>query len=264
MDFAYFGLKFMPFNKEQDSCDFFQSYDLKESLGRLNYIKQHRGIFLLTGEPGGGKTSVLRSFVDQLNPQSHECHYTPLATVSRNEVYRQLNGLLRLNPAMSKSKMFEQIQAAIWDKYRHQGITPCVILDEAHLMEVQTLQELILLTNFKMDSKVPFILILAGQPDLRELLGRRALEPLNQRIGLRYHIAGLGFDECRPYIEHHLKRAGRKEPLFDDNCFEMIHQLSQGLPRKIGNLCKNAMSYAQLKGLQKIDSEIIHVASNGL
>lgn len=264
MDFAYFGLKFLPFSKELDTGDFFQSYDLKESLGRLNYIKQHRGIFLLTGEPGGGKTSVLRTFVDQLNPQSHECHYTPHATVSKSEIYRQLNGLLRLTPAMSKSKLYSQIQEAIWDKYRHQGVTPCVILDEAHLMGIDTLQELILLANFKMDSKVPFILILTGQPMLKDLLRRRALEALNQRIGLRYHIGGLNLDECRPYIEHHLKLAGRTEQLFDDSCYEMIHQIAQGLPRKIGNICTDAMTYVQMKGLRKIDSEIIHIAGNGL
>lgn len=264
MDYAYFGFKKMPFDKELSSQELFTTYDQKESLARLNYIKQHRGIFLLTGEPGGGKTSILRSFVDSLNPQCHECCYTPHATISASEIYRQINTLLNLRPVSRKSQLFEQAQRAIWDKYRHQGITPCFILDECHLMGHETLQELVLLTNFEMDSKVPFILILSGQPPLKDMLKRRNLEALSQRINLRYHVAGLSEEESREYICYHLKLAGRDDPLFEENCFEMIHQLGLGLPRRIGNLCKDAMIYAQMKKSQKITAEMVHEASAGV
>ena len=264
MNFAYFGFKKMPFNKEISTNNFFNSYDIKESISRLNYIKQNRGIFLLTGEPGGGKTSVLRKFVEGLNPQTHQCCYTPHATVSKTEVYRQFNSLLSLTPRASKSALFEQIQNSIWDKYRHQGITPCFILDECHLMDQQTLQELILITNFEMDSKVPFILILAGQPVLKDLLKRRALEALGQRISLKYHMAGLSIEETRKFILHHLKIAGRPDPLFEEATYEMIYQLGLGLPRKIGNICLNAMNFAQYKQLQTINTEIIHQSAMGL
>lgn len=258
MNFAYFGLKGCPFSKEIKSSNFFPSYDVKEVTSRLSYIKQHRGIFLLTGEPGGGKTFALRKFVEDLNPQLHQCCYTPHATVSRSEVYRQFNSLLSLNPRMSKSALFEQIQTSIWHKYKNQGITPCFILDECHLMDQQTLQEMILITNFEMDSKVPFILILSGQPMLKELLKRRSLEALNQRISLKYHMGGLSVEETRSYIIHHLKLVGRTDPLFEEPTFEMIHQLGLGLPRKIGNICLNAMTYAEYKNLKTIDVEVIH------
>lgn len=264
MDYAYFGFKKIPFSKEIAVKDFFMTYDQKEALARLNYVKQHRGIFLLTGEPGGGKTTILRQFVNSLNPQCYECCYTPHATISKNEVYRQFNTLLRLNSRQGKSILFKQIQEAIWDKYRHQGITPCFILDECHLMDQQTLQELIILTNFEMDSRVPFILILTGQPMLKEVLKRRSLEALNQRISLKYHVAGLSFEDTRNYIYHHLKLAGRSEPLFEENTFEIIHQLSLGLPRKIGNICYDAMIYSQYKNLQIINSEIVHQVGMGV
>lgn len=264
MDYAYFGFKRMPFSKELKCHEFFESYDQKEAMARLSYIKQHRGIFLLTGEPGGGKTSILRKFVDSLNPQCHECCYTPHATISGNEIYRQMNALLKLRPVARKSQLFAQVQEGIWDKYRHQGITPCFILDECHLMGQETLQELVILTNFEMDSKVPFILILAGQPNLKDILKRRNLEALSQRINLRYHVGGLSQEESKNYIHHHLKLAGRKDPLFEENCFDVIHQLGLGLPRKMGNICKDAMIYAQFKGSQSITAEMIHKAGSGV
>jgi type II secretory pathway predicted ATPase ExeA len=262
MNFAYFGLKRMPFSKEINTDNFYNSYDQKEAIARLNYIKQYRGIFLLTGEPGGGKTSILRQFVAGLNPQSHECCYTPHATVSRSEIYKQLTSLLNLDTRGSKSGLFKRIQDGIWEKYRHQGITPCIILDESHLMDHMTMQELVLLTNFEMDSKLPFILILSGQPTLKDYLKRRNLEALNQRITLRYHVGGLSFEETREYVIHHLKLAGRSEddPLFDENCYEMIHQLSLGLPRKIGQICLSSMTYAQIKKEERVTTEIIHSA----
>lgn len=264
MNYAYFGMKKMPFSKEIDSNDLFSSYDLKEALSRLSYIKQHRGLFLLTGEPGGGKTTILRKFVEGLNLQTHECCYTPHATINRNEVYRQFNLLLKLTPTSRKSLLFKQIQDAIWDKHRHQGRTPCFILDECHLMDQQTLQEMIIITNFEMDSRIPFVLIFAGQPTLKEILKRRALEALNQRITMRYHIAGMDMEETRNYVLHHLKHAGRKDPLFEENTFEMIQQLSLGLPRKVGNICLNALAFAQCKGEKTITTDIIHQSATGV
>jgi type II secretory pathway predicted ATPase ExeA len=264
MNYAYFGMKRMPFSKEIETHELFKSYDQKEALARLSYTKQYRGIFLLTGEPGGGKTTILRKFVSDLNPQSHDNCYTPHATISRNEVYRQFGSLLKLRSSSRKSLMFKQIQEAIWEKYRHQGITPCFILDECHLMDYQTLQELIIITNFEMDSRVPFILVLAGQPPLKEMLKRRSLEALNQRISLRYHMAGMGQEETREYILHHLKLAGREDPLFEESTFEMIHQLGLGLPRKLGNICLNAMTYAQLKGEKIITTETVHQCAAGV
>jgi general secretion pathway protein A len=261
---AYFGFKKTPFAKELRCDQMIETYDIREASSRLAYTKQHRGLLMLTGEPGSGKTSVLRRFVDGLNPQTHLHCYTPHATVSRTELYRQLNSLLRLPMKMKKSDLFEQIQRAVLELFDNQGKTPCFILDEAHLMDHDTLQELILITNFQMDSKVPFILVLIGQPDLREKLKRRMHEPLNQRITLRYHMAGLSLEEARSYILHHLKIAGRNDPLFDEQAIEVIHQLSLGLPRRVNNLARAALTVAMTKKLLQVDSDSVVQASGGI
>ena len=141
----YFGFKRACFPQELKTEQMLETYDTREAFARLSYMRQHRGIMALTGEPGSGKTSVLRKFVSTLNPQTHLHCYTPLATVSRSELYRQLNTLLKLPSRMRKSDLFEQIQKAVLELYDHQGKTPCFILDECHLMDHETLQELILL-----------------------------------------------------------------------------------------------------------------------
>lgn len=262
---AYFGLKRSPFTKELKTEQMFLSFDLKEATTRLQLLKQHRGLFCLTGEPGAGKTSVLRKFVEELNPQTHAHCYTPHATVNRSDLYRQLNTLLKLPPRVRKSDLFEQIQRAIFDLHESQGKTPVIILDEAHLMDHDTLQELILITNFQMDSKVPFLLVLIGQPDLRETLKRRIHEPLNQRITLRYHMAGIQTDEeAADYVCHHLKLSGRIDPLFEEPAFAMLRQLGQGLPRKIGNLAHAAMTLAMVKRVQSINADLVIQSSQGI
>ena len=261
---AYFGFKKSPFAKELRCDQMIETYDIREASSRLAYTKQHRGLLMLTGEPGSGKTTVLRKFVDGLNPQTHLHCYTPHATVSRSELYRQINSLLRLPTKMKKCDLFEQIQRAVLELFDNQGKTPCFILDEAHLMDHDTLQELILITNFQMDSKVPFILVLIGQPDLREKLKRRMHEPLNQRITLRYHMAGLSLEEARSYVLHHLKIAGRTDPLFDEQAIEVIHQLSLGLPRRVNNLARAALTVAMTKKLLQVDSDSVVQASGGI
>jgi len=102
---AYFGFKRQPFPKELKTESFFETFDIKEAFTRLQFLKQNRGIFCLTGEPGSGKTSVLRKFVDGLNAQTHIHSYTPHATVSKTELYRQLNDMLKLPSRMHKSDL---------------------------------------------------------------------------------------------------------------------------------------------------------------
>ncbi len=252
----FFGLKQMPFNQEVRIHELVETFDTKEVESRLTYLRNQRGIMRLTGEPGSGKTTVLRKWVDTLNPQSFTCCYTPQTAVSKVELYRQLNAALKLPQKIRKVDLFAQIQTAIWEQYE-QGKVTCMIFDECQMMVQDTLQEFIPLTNFFMDSKLPFILLLVGQAEFIDQLKRSVHQPLRQRIHTQYHMAGLDLDEVKKYIESHLLFAGRKDPLFDPSAIAVIHQLSYGLPRKINSYALTTMRLAFRQKNQNITGDMV-------
>lgn len=254
---AWFGLKSFPFDKNLKTRDVIETEPFKEATARLNYIKRRGGIMLLTGDPGVGKTLVLRHYVDNLNENLFKPYYTPLSTLSRADMLYHLNRLLGLPQRVTKSAVYTQIQKAILESRETLGKTIFLVIDEAHLLQTGPLEELRLLTNFKMDSYDPFILILSGQSDLRRILEFSIMEPLNQRIAISYHMPALTTEETKLYITHHLKLAGAKEPLLDDNALETVHQVSFGIPRRIGTIVEQALTYAMFDNKRTITQEMI-------
>ncbi|MFC1886079.1 ExeA family protein [Thermodesulfobacteriota bacterium] len=259
---AWFALKRFPFDKNIKTEDALLTDPLKECTARLDYIKRRGGILLLTGDPGSGKTLALRRYVDSLNENLFKISYTPLSTLSRSDLLYHLNRLLGLPARLSKSAIYSQIQHTLLESKEQLGKTVFLIIDEAHLLQTGPLEELRLLTNFKMDSYDPFILVLSGQSDLRRIMEFAVMEPLNQRIAMRYHIPGLCSEQCKLYITHHLKLAGAMEPILDEMAMEAVHELSFGIPRKIGAITEQALTYAMFDNKRTVSAEMVLKVKN--
>jgi general secretion pathway protein A len=259
---AWFGLKSFPFDKSLKTQEVLDTEPFKECTARLDYIKRRGGILLLTGDPGVGKTLALRRYVDTLNENLFKPYYTPLSTLSRADLLSHLNRLLGLPHRISKSAVYGQIQKALLESKEGSGKTVFLIVDEAHLLQTGPLEELRLLTNFKMDSYDPFVLVLSGQSDLRRTLEFAVMEPLNQRIAMRYHMPGLTPQETKLYVTHHLKLAGAKEPLLDEPALDAVHQVSFGIPRKIGTLVEQALTFAMFDQKRTITAPMILKVKN--
>ena len=259
---AWFGLKNFPFDKNLKTQETLDTESLKECTARLDYIKRLGGILLLTGDPGVGNTLALRRYVDSLNENLFKPYYTPLSTLSRADLLYHINRLLGLPPRLSKSAVYGQIQKALLESKESSGKTVFLLIDEAHLLQTGPLEELRLLTNFKMDSYDPFVLVLSRQSDLRRTLEFAVLEPLNQRIAIRYHMPGLSPQETKLYVTHHLKLAGAKEPLLDDPALEAVHQVSFGIPRKIGTLVEQALTFAMFDHKRTVTAEMVLQVKN--
>ena len=254
---AWFGFKHFPFDKNIKPADLFLTDPLKECLARLDYIKRRGGILLLTGDPGVGKTLALRRFVDGLNENLFKPFYTPLSTLSRADLLFHINRLLGLPTRLSKSAIYNQIQTALLESKEQAGKTILLIIDEAHLLQTGPLEEIRLLTNFKMDSFDPFILILCGQSDLRRVMDFAVMEPFSQRIAMRYHMSGLSPDETKNYVHHHLKLAGAQEPLLNDQALSAVQEVSFGIPRKIGAVTEAALTYAMFDQKRSVSPDMV-------
>jgi len=254
----YYGLKFNPFTKEIETKDVYDTEDTQELSSRLKYIQKNRGIFLLVGEPGMGKSTALRKFASELNPGLFKYCYFSLSTVTVMDFYRGLLCGLGETPANRKITMFQQIQSAICNLYHEQKITPVIILDEIQLVSSGILEDLRLLFNFKMDSENPFILILAGQSQIKSKLNLSVNAPLKQRIGIRYTMKGLGKDEISKYLESRLRLAGVNENIFSPEAIEAIHSISKGAPRIINNLAVSSLMYSCVKKQNIVDEEAVY------
>jgi len=254
----FFGLKYNPFGKEIDISNVYESEDIKELNSRFKYIQIIRGMFLLIGEPGMGKSTALRKFSTELNPGLYKSCYFSLSTVTVMDFYRGLLMSLGEVPSHKKVTMFHQIQQAIMSLYYNQKITPVIMLDEVQMLSNSILEELRLLFNFKMDSENPFILILSGQSQIRNKLQLAVNAPLKQRIGVKYVMQGLKPEELSDYIGTRLKAAGLSENVFTQTAVEAIYSASKGVPRLVNSLATASLMYACSIKQKYIDEEVVY------
>lgn len=258
---TYYSLSTIPFRKDLDDKYLFESLNFSEGLARLEYLKATRGIGVVVGEAGVGKTSLLRRFTTTLNPSLFKAVYFPLSTVTVADFYRGLTLGLGQEPKFRKVDMFGQIQQAILNLFHNQRITPVLILDEMQMASNQFLNDISLLFNFAMDSENPFVLIMIGLPHFMERLKLSHNQPLAQRVIMRYAMQPLTKEDVRIYIQHHLRLAGANHDIFTPQAIEAITSKSRGFPRIINNLATNCLLYGCAKKLEVITDEAVFAAS---
>jgi type II secretory pathway predicted ATPase ExeA len=135
-----------------------------------------------------------------------------------------------------------------------------VIIDQAHLLSAEQLEEVRMLTNHDMDARSPLACLLLGQPTLRRRVKLGTLAALDQRIALRYHLDGMDLGETVSYIKHHLKLAGRSDTIFSDDAIGLLHQTSRGIPRAVNNLAIQALVAAFADGKGTVDESSARAA----
>lgn len=261
---AYYNLRKTPFSKDINPDDIFISHGGAELSQRLKYIKQQRGIMLITGPPGVGKTLHLRAFVSTLSENLYKPLYIPLSTVNIIDFYRQICIKLGGEPVCRKSQLFSHIQDTIKDYVENNKKIPVIIFDEAHLLANENFCELQIISNFYFDSQDPAIFILTGQPHLRDRLLMPIHQSINQRISLKFHLGPLSKKETGAYIAHHMKLAGADKPIFNENALCAIYQASAGISRIINNLCIKTLTIGAFEKRDVLTEEEVYRASHEL
>ena len=257
----YFGLKINPFDKEIPTDKLFVSRDTKELDSRLKYMLDSRGICLIVGEPGSGKSTGLRKLSENLNRSLYKPCYLSLTTLTVKEFYQAMASLLGETPTYKKFTLFQQIQNCIQNLYYEQRITPVIIVDEVHMAPVSILDDLRLLFNFKIDSANPFVLILSGQPQIRNKLALNTCYPLRQRISMRYSMQGLTLEETADYCTSRIKIAGCSSEVFSPAALAAIHTVSGGFPRAVNNIAVASLMYTTVRKMPVVDEEAVYQAN---
>jgi len=187
--------------------DLFCSTGYNEAKARLEYMKDKGGLVLVSGPSGVGKTTLLRSFAESLDPKSFKIAYAPLSTVSVNDFYRQLAYLISGQTLYKKDILFRTIQQAIMEMALNKRTIPIIILDDAHYLKNENFFELQLLSNFHFDSLSPALFVLIAQPHLQERLKRPVFNSFYQRISIQINLQPLSCQETSDFIVQLLKNA---------------------------------------------------------
>jgi type II secretory pathway predicted ATPase ExeA len=247
---AHWGLTRAPFSKELAPSMLFGSRAHAEAVARIGWLVAERGLGLVTGEVGSGKTVAGRAAVAGLDSSRHTVIYLANPTIGARGMYAAIVAALGGTPRFHKAALIPQAMSALAAEEAEWGRRVVLICDEAHMLDDQ-LEELRLLTNQQMDSRAAFACVLLGQPTLRRRIRLGAFAALNQRIALRYVLDGMDRDETGAYVAHHLKLAGRADTIFTDDAVALIHQVSRGLPRAVNNLATQSLvaAYAASKSL---------------
>jgi type II secretory pathway predicted ATPase ExeA len=255
-----YGLTRHPFEKDLAPDEFFASHAASELEARINYLLQLRGIGLVTGEVGSGKTCICRKVASSLHAGLYKVFYVSLTTGTVADIYKSIAWEMGLSTERSLAALYRSIQQEVNRLCLESKIRPTLIIDEAQYLRNEVLENLRLLTNYEMDSQNRLCMLFVGQAELRRRLAMSVHEPLAQRLVVRYHISGLTKHELPEYLQHRLRLAGTEMELFSPQAIEAIFQATNGLPRKVNLLAHLALNIAALENAQSITGEHIMTA----
>jgi len=250
----HFKMKTHPFTEPAPMDMILQDQRIAEVLARLGYLATQGTIGLLTGPAGVGKSSVLRLFLPSLPANRYRPVYLHLTHVNANALLRLLVMGLGEMPARGREKLLVQILQCA-DKTE---ACTLLVIDEAHLLEAESLIDLKLLANAGLKDRAPVKILLCGQETLREQLRRQCHTDLAQRIGVQARLLALSSDQTTAYLNHQMTQAGSSERVFVPEAKSMIYEYSGGIPRKINNAATACLMNAASRNLNVIDEALVN------
>ena len=240
----HFGLKYKPFNQVPDPDFLYLSPNHKKALTMLEYgVLSHAGFTVVTGEIGAGKTTLIRTLLNKIGDDCVVGLINNTHESFGNLMEWVLDALDIESNATDNAGRYRDYINFVIERYA-EGKRVVLIIDEAQNLSVKSLEELRLLSNVNIDADIFLQLILTGQPELIDKLNDPKLEQFAQRIGIEFHLTALDYRQTEKYITHRLKTAGATYNIFTHEACAAIYCYSEGVPRRINNLCDFALVYA--------------------
>jgi general secretion pathway protein A len=255
---SFFGFHERPFTLTPNPAFIFLSRAHQEAFAHLIYgIENRCGFIMLTGEVGAGKTTVIRTLLTELKPESHATALILNPMVSSSGLLRTINREFGISDQGSEpAELVEELHRFLLSQ-KQSGKATVLVIDEAQDMEPEVLEQVRLISNLETASEKLIQIILVGQPELEELLARPELRQLNQRITVRFHLTPMGLADTGDYLRHRLKTAagGTSDPaVFSPGACKAIHRFAAGLPRLINAAADRALLIAYNHNSRQIDT----------
>ncbi len=257
---SHWGFTKMPFGRGLAPSMLHRHAGHNEAVARIGWCIDQHALGVVTGEVGAGKTVAVRSASAALDTSRHVVIYLPNPSVGVRGMLHHIVSALGQVPSFYTATLVPQAADALAAEHAERGRTPVVVFDEAHLLDNAQLEAVRMLSNHDMDSGAPFAALLVGQPTLRQRLRLGVLAALDQRISVRYNLAGMTAAETGDYITHHLKIAGRSDTLFSADAVTLIHNASRGYPRAVNNIALNALTAAFARDSSIVDEKAARIA----
>jgi general secretion pathway protein A len=258
----YYGFKEKPFTITPNPRFIFLSKNHKEVFAHLLYgVQHHAGFIEVTGEVGTGKTTVLRTLLNQLDEESYRVALILNPCLSSYELLRTISREFGVAGEESTiADLLENLNRFLLEQHR-QGRTVVLVIDEAQNLDPQVLEQIRLLSNLETETDKLIQIVLVGQPELGLLLEKPELRQLSQRVTVRYHLRPMDFNDTRSYIEHRLEIAGfPRAAVFTEGALKKIFTFSGGYPRLINIVCDRALLIGYTEGRREISVKMISTA----
>jgi type II secretory pathway predicted ATPase ExeA len=253
----FYHLNSIPFSRNIPVSLLYQTKSIRENVQRLMYAAQRNWFGILTGEPGCGKTTMLRLFAQTLNSSDYKTLYVSDSKLTPRNFYKVLLDQLGCEAKFYRGDAKRQLHrevALLWGIHQQK---PVVIVDEAHLLDREMLEEVRFLLNTEMDSVSPMALILAGQSELREKLGLQVHTAIKQRIDIICQAVYFDRSETGEYVRHQIHEAGSQNEIFSEAALDAIYRFSGGAARLINKTCIHCLLYGAQNNQHIIDDHMV-------
>ena len=255
---TFFGMEHTPFVRDVPADKLYESDSFRETLGRLAYVADRQKFAVVTADPGCGKSTLIRRFYEELPKSEYIVLYLSDSKLTPRWFYKGLLDQLGLESRFYRGDSKRQLQQQIEIIRGVQHKKVVCILDEAHLLEKETLEEFRFLLNYRFDSMSPMAVILVGQTELwTTKLKLQRYAAIRQRIDMYCVLPHLDRAESEKYIRSHLDYSGCRQELFTEKAIDEIYHSSTGIPRLINRICEKALMYAFQQSKHLIDDYMI-------
>lgn len=263
---SHFGLSGPPFQLNPDPAFYFDSRGHSNALAYLKYgVYQGEGFIVVTGEIGAGKTTLVRTLLEGLDPERVVAAQVVSTQLESGDLLRSIIASFGVPPSgTTKAHLIATLEGFL-TALAAQGKRALLIVDEAQNLNLEAIEELRMLSNFQLGKHALLQSFLIGQPELRVLLESKSMEQFRQRVIASCHLGPLDETETKSYIEHRLRRVGwTGVPAFEPESFREIHKWTGGIPRRVNLLCNRLLLGAFLSGNDVISGSLVEETAHEL